>query len=479
MEDPSTTPVSIHLVGRDYRRQQPTPEPAPEPVSEPASEPTPEPAAEPVPENFPADALAVVPVYRWWTGQGLPPWIPKNQPQQNEWQEVLNYRFRRHRNKRRKRNGDECDTPITNALLSFTNDLRLVVHQALPRSIFYAGATIRIQTDNQLLRAGHEPLRVAAVFWSPSKIVARNHSTNIRGSSENQLKNLLENSLLRQHQINLDLSIVYVMPRWIPTRRTSSSQQSSKFLQTPAASLAWGVWQLGLRLCMLRPHVILTTSTDVARVIACTEGMRVQHIATETSKATLYRLPAPLQEPTSQNLDECVLRHRIERIVINLKDPAAPPRTLQHPPPKPIRGLCPHKLYHLRLPHPFLLTKPVHDEREQKHQQASRAWFLRTMERLVALARRHYDATDTVHVHGDTLTQNPVRARVVMRLSPPPKKRKRIPPPPQLDDDAVEEIDSTSPSSSLSSSDGAETRPPAPKRQCYLVFERVEDTDTV
>ena len=424
--------------------------------------------------KFPVDAAAVAEVYQWWTEKGRAPWMPENEkPIQ-----ILNRRnLRRIHLKQRAQNG------IRSSPLSALNmDLALTIGSALPQSIPYFGETILIRAASANTRkvTATTAFRVMVVFWSPTYIAAKRKSVKVKNSSEGQLVQLLEQWFLRFYP-NVLLTVAYVVPRWIKktgsfghfsnipkqgsigvsqsrqeqidaatyqpvpfsqqdeagttttTTTTTVLKYRTKFMETHPSVMSYGLWQLGLRVVFTKPHLILSTNADVARVISCTNSMDYGVLANPQIRDNIFYniqpaareppLPAKEQEqqqkgplaaliiqqttatsqPKTQMDTHTTNREQwnkqcdvglVRRTVPNLHHPRGQPRVLSWPGNynKKNKGCvldqAPFVLYNWRIPHPFLLFKPPENQAEIAAKQEHRGWFQRTMKRVVLFAKQ-------------------------------------------------------------------------------------------
>ena len=499
MEPPTArTAASTHVVSRqsqaqDHQRQGAPPVPGTDPSA-----------------LIPAEAAAVADVYTWWTGKGRAPWMIGPQAQAIQ---VLNRHARRRDQKskraalRKKKRGNPADPTATtsthgtlpsgmrrtttgNALYRLDSDLSLSI-AAVSKHIPFCGKTMEIQSQDGPPLDPKTAFRVVLLFWAPTKLVAAQRSLRIAGSSESTLIRMLDTHL-RQQAFSTILTVVYLLPRWENNLDKAvvaqgGARSKNKFMAAPPSVLAYGLWQLGLRLCLLKPHVIVSTNTNLARVVGCTGGLDVSCLCTPEGKKAVFDMPVPAREPSvsepcslqppttaaaavvgedpeqKRDWEATCLKAPIQRTVLNLKKPSAPPVQLKHPG----RG---DALYHLRCPHPFLLTRKPRDQQEVANQVSDRGWFRRTIDRLVAIGKHTVGAA--------AATQQ--RQRVVLRLGKRksdankdrdqrPSKRQRFAP------DVVEEIQSSpesDESSDTADAQGGRKQPQKrnpPQRQCYLV----------
>lgn len=138
-----------------------------------------------------------------------------------------------------------------------------------------------------------------------------------------------------------------------------------------------GLWLLGLRLCFLKPKLILTVGLDATRAVANTGGLDFTTFCTERAKVELRGRKLPANEPPEgADIPKIAV---IKRTVASLKDPKAIPRTLYWPTKRSKLG----GIRHLTCPHPYILKGKggVHKQRSAK------GWFARTMRRIVDVAR--------------------------------------------------------------------------------------------
>lgn len=407
----TTQPEVVHMVSmqtnRNKRGRQGSMAPPPPPRRSSSD------AAQP---PIPADAAAVADVFCWWTGYGRAPWMLHNNRADTKKGEPTAPKKRGRARaattgKKKKSAGKRKRTRTGNALFRLDRDMYLALRDASKRfpMIPFAGKTIELRASQGSV--GETPhIRVVAVLWAPSFLAAKRQSISIRGSSEHGLVQLLDNFMQRQ-AVDVTLTVAYVLPRWVKAPQPVSSglahnKVPSKFTRTPPAALAYGAWQLGMRICMLRPHMVLSTSADVARVVGCTGGLDVASLCTEQGKRAISEMPVlPIpkgndQEPLVVELP-CILRP-----VQSLTDPQAPPRTLRFPP-KLRRGVPrTAPIQHMRCPHPYQMTKPIKGPEDGPQRQAARQWFAIAMAKLARVA----------HQYGE---RGHVRQRLVFRLGAP------------------------------------------------------------
>lgn len=291
--------------------------------------------------TIPFDARAMARVYKTWTGSDQVPWMPRQVPQTPK----------------------NATIPTTrsgqgNALYRLNHDVGTALLSALTpeqegQMIPFSGKTVHLKCGG----GGASQIRLVVVFWSPSYWAATGQSILEQDSSENSMVNLIRR-FMKKHRVDVILSIAYVLPRWIQQQSESENDQHSqkpqstssmafpsKFVTTAPASLAYGLWQLGLLTCMLRPDVVISTSGDVARMVGCTGGMEVGSVCNEKAKGVVNSL---------QNLrrDTVSTLPTIHRDLARLTGHST--CHLKHPSRRSQAAV-----QHLRCPHPYLLTRDL------------------------------------------------------------------------------------------------------------------------
>ena len=325
---------------------------------------------------IPFDAAAMAHVYKIWTGADQAPWMMRGQqPQKNP---TIS----------QKRSGQG------NALCRLNRDVSQALLSALTpeqegQMIPFSGKTVNLKCGTKAA----PQIRLVVVFWSPSYWAAVGQSILEEDSSENSMVNLIQR-FMKKHKVDVILSIAYVLPRWVqkndledeqPPRKNNSATSSmafpSKFVTTAPASLAYGLWQLGLVSCMLCPDIIISTSGDVARMVGCTGGMEVSSVCTEKAKGIVGTL---------QNLrrDAADTLPTIHRDLTRLTGQAAASGKqntchLKHP-----RHHKKPGVHHLRCPHPYLLTRDLEPMKpnDALRQRDDQACFVSVMKNLAEIA---------------------------------------------------------------------------------------------
>lgn len=404
--------------------------------------------------GIPDEARAAATVYQWWTGNDEPaPWLSSLTSATT----ASNLEF-------------GARSTRGNGLDRLDDDLCGAIRTAVPRALPYCGAPVNVGD----LRSNLAPLRIMVVFWSPSKLVAARKTVGIKSSSEAMLLSFLDH-LFCNKKLRAVVRIAYLLPRWVPPSphgvaasyssssaawgmgesRTGVSapggggygrNHSSKMMLTHPALLGYGVWQLGLRICLNRPHAVVTTNADLARIVSYTGGLDPRHVCSEAAKKTLMALAPPPEEPAAPDTDmsgcpvdpkvaqfqvlqvcevprECAIKRRIidldqlatvknrrpigvvgaTNVKLEAKSAAMtatskrpterPPVkkiTLQHPsksgPGTNDRSAVAETLHHFRCPHPYRLTRKTGSAQDFVTQQKDEQWLYNTVDLLRSLA---------------------------------------------------------------------------------------------
>lgn len=438
--------------------------------------PPPVPTIDPV-ALIPAEAAAIADVYTWWTGAGKAPWMIESRVQPLQ---LLNRHGERRRLKSKGSKGKSKKknkvlpvsrrTTVGNALYRLNSDLSLSL-SALGDCIPFCGKTVTIQGCDPHPFDPSRALRLMVVFWSPSKLVATQKTLHILQSSEGKMMTLLE-ARLQKEAFPTVVTVTYLLPRWksdLSARMRESlgsdvQKPKNKYMATPPSNLAWGAWQLGIRVCLLRPHAVLSTSADLARILGCTGGLDVIGLCTPEGKRAIFEMPPPAREPPPSE-DISTLSDQattVHRKVLNLNKSSAPAVMLRHPE----RG---ETFYHLRCPHPYILTRKPLTDQEVANQVSDRNWFNRLLDRLVRIGQNCIDTT----------TPRP-KSRVVIRLgkrprdassAPQPNKRVKHSIPEEAKLETVDDQDTESEDESPQPHDERDTGQSIRQRQCYLVVD--------
>ena len=317
---------------------------------------------------IPFDAIAMARVYKTWTGSDRVPWMLQQQKNANT---------------------PLCIAPSRacqgNALYRLNKDIGKALLSALSpeqegQMIPFSGKTVNLKCGT----TGAPQIRLVVVFWSPSYWTATGQSIMEEDSSENNMVNLVRR-FMKKHKVDVILSIAYVLPRWVqqqndpedePRIKCTNSSMSfpSKFVTTAPASLAYGLWQLGVVNCMLCPDVIMSTSGDVARMVGCTGGMEVESVCTEKAKGVVGTLPSLRRDAVST-------LPTIHRDLARLTGHGT--CHLKHPSHRSQAAV-----QHLRCPHPYLLTRdldPLQPD-DALRQRDDQACFVSVMKSLADIA---------------------------------------------------------------------------------------------
>jgi len=350
----------------------------------------------------PFDAIAMARVYKNWTGSDHVPWMPR---QQHE-------------------GADDTPVPATssrtsqgNALYRLNRDISTALLNALSpeqegQMIPFSGKTVNLKCGNA------SKIRLLVVFWSPSYWAATGQSILEEDSSENNMVNLIRR-FMKKHNVDVILSIAYVLPRWIqtqndpPRKKTVANSSNtmafpSKFLTTAPGTLAYGLWQLGALTCMLSPDAVMSTSGDVARMVGCTGGMEVDSVCTEKAKAVVGSLQSLRRDAVSKLPTihrDLVSQRRNLRLCHGSKGSLA--RLTGH-------NICHIKhpnhsnqaaTQHLRCPHPYLLTRDLDplQPNDALRQRDDQACFVSVMKNLADIATARSSSATTTTTTTTTL----------------------------------------------------------------------------
>lgn len=360
-----------------------------------------------------ADALAVARVYRWWTGEGGAPWARAGADEPAGRGGAPRRSYRKRAAVRYK----------VNPLARFHADMHFAIARAPLLAPAPAGPGERVEflpfcgrvgaarcggvgapappasgkrprTQDELNAAQVDGvrLRVLLVFWAPSYLAAKHQTTSIPSTAEAIAIRLLER-FLNHYGVRAVVSVAYVLPRY--ARAPYEARQAApararahrdRYAETPPAVLAYGAWQLGVAVTMVRPHVILTTCRASSRVVGCSGGLDLGCFASEATKAALAQQPVPglyAPPPAPEAAASAAPRRAgatprpkplseadadielpaplpaVRRTLQNLVTPNAPPRTLRHPDPRLVSRGGAARLYLLRVPHPLQLQRAL------------------------------------------------------------------------------------------------------------------------
>jgi hypothetical protein len=192
--------------------------------------------------------------------------------------------------------------------------------------------------------------RLCVVLWSPGFLSATKGEPE-GDSPEVELQMAIQRhwSLTRRlsgHESAagaplLDIYIAYVIPRWRrksldPPLRISggggANRRPSALTRVDPRLLASGMWQLGVRLCMIRPHAVFSATADTSRVLAA-----------------LTTIGQELPDPQSM-ADKPPLRVQERQTVNGLR------RRLAAGEGCPGVETLSHSFPHFRCPHPYSMT---------------------------------------------------------------------------------------------------------------------------
>lgn len=369
----------------------------------------------------PDEALTTAVVYQWWTGEPDPlaaPWIQADKENTSLTPADLS----RHPMGSRSARG--------NAIARLDADLCRAIQRGNPNCLPFCGKTEILGNHKN----GTPPMRLMLVFWAPSRLTALRQNLHISGTGEEEILDRLDRLLLSKN-LGAVVTVAYLLPRWAPPpsaydpttcgttgrlisefRRpprtgveapgaghSTRNGRISKLKSTHPSLLSYGVWQLGLRICLTRPQAIISTNADLARIVAHTAGLDPRHLCTESARQVVAGLPPPPREPVLEpatiqvhfnsdevkidprepqrrGLEQCAWNPKttIQRRVIDLNRLPKQQKsiTLKHTP-----------THHLRMPHPFLLTRQPRDAQDHAALRADTAWFFGAVDLLVELGQ--------------------------------------------------------------------------------------------
>jgi len=271
------------------------------------------------------------------------------------------------------------------------------------------------------------PFRICLVFWQPGFITAREGRPDARSAELQLICRLQKEWSTRRRAIDhgriplIDISVAYVLPRWKRSLATTSVgvSRESRLLRTDPRVLSYGRWQLGLRLCMLCPDVVMSTSGDVSRIV----GSLGQEGPPEMLSAKLVAglAQAPVLYLGGQQRVNGVRRN----IAVN----------------GPNRGWHNHSYDHFRCHHPVMMMGTMSGETAGANLEAHKLMqlaFTRTVAVIAETAiKREYCVGDIVSDRRNSIKDN--RDWVVVRR--PRKRTRTYSPPAGHRADAVEEIE--------------------------------------
>jgi len=369
-----------------------------------------------------------------------------------------------------------------NAMARLDADLRRATQRGNPNSLPFCGTTEIVGNHKN----GTPPMRLMLVFWTPSRLAALRQSLHIPATGEAEVLDRLDRLLLSKN-LGAVVTVAYLLPRWAPppsaydpatcgtTGRLISefrrpprtgveapggggagkNGRVSKLQSTHPAVLSYGVWQLGLRICLTRPQAIISTNADLARIIAHTAGLDPRHLCTESARQVVAGLRPPPREPV---LEPAAIQVHFNsgEITVDPREPQRraleqcawnPASTIQRPVIDLNRLPKQQKLihlkhtptHHIRMPHPFLLSRQPRDAQDHATQRADTAWFFSATDLLVELGQTLGESTASQ-------TPDATAPKPVLRLGSTKRKH---------------------PCSSV------ETNQTFPERQCYLVQQPV------
>ncbi len=306
----------------------------------------------------------------------------------------------------------------------FDQQLRGVTQcKAMKDVNFFCGTS---GTLYQIKRPRQAIFHICMVLWAPGfltaivgKPVSDSFELELFSKIQNEWdKNRKEHQQQQRQNKNkevpiLNISLAYVVPR----RRTSRNIQQAWKTSTASGGgsftnhiskcepkvLACGVWQLGLRLCLLKPDVVVGIGSDAIRVLAAISELSPGQIIKNTA-ATL----GPLEQTRAMAYESQMKIQGLTRKVFSGE--ASPQQTTHY---------LTHNFDLFRLPHPFTMRGPNKGRRQQKpkpqdhelQQQVSLGQFRSTMDLIFRFAVQQQNIQST------TETRPPTK-RICIRFPP-------------------------------------------------------------
>ena len=254
----------------------------------------------------------------------------------------------------------------------FDQQLRGVMQcRAMKDVDFFCGTS---GTLSQLKRPRQNIFHICMVLWSPGFLTAKTGKP-VSDSFELELflkiqkewdKNRKEHrnrhatTMTNKVEVPiLNISLAYVVPR----RRTSTNLQHNQAGKSSGGFtnhiskceprvLACGVWQLGLRLCLLKPDVVVGIGSDAVRILASISELSPKKIIQNTVETL-----APIEQSRAMAYVSQMKIHGLTRKVFSGKASSQLPHYLTH------------NFDLFRLPHPFTMRGATRGRRQKQNNQ--------------------------------------------------------------------------------------------------------------